>query len=163
MTVPPPLLLLLPPMRPLLRPLLRCSGLTVHVCAAEIIIFCNPNNPTGACATREQLQSLVNFALESTSFVNRRDMNAHSMLRTAHGVGSPASRLFTAARTHLMVVDDAAAAAAAAVAQTSRLLSTTQPTRRLFRTRTSRRRSLNAKAQSRCVNFSTCLGCCMGI
>jgi len=29
---------------------------------ADIIIFCNPNNPTGACANRSQLQKLVNFA-----------------------------------------------------------------------------------------------------
>jgi len=29
---------------------------------ADIIMFCNPNNPTGACATRAQLTQLVNFA-----------------------------------------------------------------------------------------------------
>jgi LL-diaminopimelate aminotransferase len=30
--------------------------------AADVIVFCNPNNPTGACATRAQLTQLVNFA-----------------------------------------------------------------------------------------------------
>jgi len=30
--------------------------------AADIIVFCNPNNPTGSCATRANLQKLVNFA-----------------------------------------------------------------------------------------------------
>ena len=29
-----------------------------------LIYFCSPNNPTGACATREQLKSLVDFANE---------------------------------------------------------------------------------------------------
>merc|ERR1711939_1303482 len=29
---------------------------------SDIIMFCNPNNPTGACATRAQLQQLVDFA-----------------------------------------------------------------------------------------------------
>jgi LL-diaminopimelate aminotransferase len=29
---------------------------------SDIIMFCNPNNPTGSCATRAQLQSLVDFA-----------------------------------------------------------------------------------------------------
>jgi len=28
----------------------------------DVIMFCNPNNPTGACATRAQLTELVNFA-----------------------------------------------------------------------------------------------------
>jgi len=28
----------------------------------DVIMFCNPNNPTGACATRAQLQTLVDFA-----------------------------------------------------------------------------------------------------
>jgi len=28
----------------------------------DVIMFCNPNNPTGACATRAQLQQLVDFA-----------------------------------------------------------------------------------------------------
>ncbi|EKX45254.1 hypothetical protein GUITHDRAFT_152780 [Guillardia theta CCMP2712] len=31
---------------------------------SDIIYFCNPNNPTGACATKPQLESLVNFAKE---------------------------------------------------------------------------------------------------
>ena len=35
----------------------------------DIIFFCNPNNPTGACATREQLQELVDFALKNGSIV----------------------------------------------------------------------------------------------
>jgi LL-diaminopimelate aminotransferase len=29
---------------------------------SDIIMFCNPNNPTGACATRKQLEDLVAFA-----------------------------------------------------------------------------------------------------
>jgi LL-diaminopimelate aminotransferase len=51
-------------------------GITYMPCSAEndffpdltaamdvdIIMFCNPNNPTGACATRAQLTQLVNFA-----------------------------------------------------------------------------------------------------
>ena len=32
---------------------------------SDIILFCNPNNPTGACASRVQLESLVAFALEN--------------------------------------------------------------------------------------------------
>lgn len=36
---------------------------------AKIIIFCNPNNPTGACATRDQLQSLVDFARENKQVI----------------------------------------------------------------------------------------------
>lgn len=51
-----------------LQPVPQECELIVHACLAEIIIFCNPNNPTGACATREQLQSLVDFARESASF-----------------------------------------------------------------------------------------------
>eukprot|EP01025_Chloroclados_australasicus_P006541 TRINITY_DN12101_c0_g1_i1.p2 TRINITY_DN12101_c0_g1~~TRINITY_DN12101_c0_g1_i1.p2 ORF type:complete len:472 (-),score=54.39 TRINITY_DN12101_c0_g1_i1:432-1658(-) len=30
----------------------------------DVLFFCSPNNPTGAAATREQLQKLVNFAKE---------------------------------------------------------------------------------------------------
>lgn len=36
---------------------------------ADIIYFCNPNNPTGACATEEQLQGLVNFANEHKKII----------------------------------------------------------------------------------------------
>ena len=32
-------------------------------------MFCNPNNPTGACATRAQLQSLVDFALANKQII----------------------------------------------------------------------------------------------
>lgn len=32
--------------------------------SSDIIYFCNPNNPTGACCNREQLTKLVNFAKE---------------------------------------------------------------------------------------------------
>lgn len=35
----------------------------------DLIFFCNPNNPTGACATREQLTELVNFALKNGSII----------------------------------------------------------------------------------------------
>ena len=35
----------------------------------DLIFFCNPNNPTGACATREQLQSLVDFAKANGSII----------------------------------------------------------------------------------------------
>ena len=30
--------------------------------ATDLIFFCNPNNPTGAAATRKQLEELVAFA-----------------------------------------------------------------------------------------------------
>ncbi len=35
----------------------------------DIIFFCNPNNPTGACATREQLTELVAFARKNGSII----------------------------------------------------------------------------------------------
>ena len=50
------------------------------VLVAEIIVFCNPNNPTGACATRAQLQSLVDFALESAL----RNRQSPQQCRAAH-------------------------------------------------------------------------------
>ena len=31
---------------------------------SDIIYFCNPNNPTGACANRDQVAKLVAFAKE---------------------------------------------------------------------------------------------------
>lgn len=31
----------------------------------DIIYFCNPNNPTGACATRAQLESLVKLCVDN--------------------------------------------------------------------------------------------------
>ena len=34
----------------------------VQVQATDLIFFCNPNNPTGAAATRKQLEELVAFA-----------------------------------------------------------------------------------------------------
>jgi hypothetical protein len=34
-----------------------------------VIVFCNPNNPTGACATRAQLESLVAFAIENKQVI----------------------------------------------------------------------------------------------
>jgi LL-diaminopimelate aminotransferase len=36
---------------------------------ADIIFFCNPNNPTGAAATKEQLKKLVDFAKENKSII----------------------------------------------------------------------------------------------
>jgi LL-diaminopimelate aminotransferase len=36
---------------------------------ADLIYFCSPNNPTGACASREQLERLVAFALERGSII----------------------------------------------------------------------------------------------
>ncbi|KAK9833832.1 hypothetical protein WJX74_007207 [Apatococcus lobatus] len=36
---------------------------------ADLIFFCSPNNPTGAAATREQLQQLVDFASANGSVV----------------------------------------------------------------------------------------------
>ena len=36
---------------------------------ADIIYFCSPNNPTGAAATREQLQELVDWANERGSII----------------------------------------------------------------------------------------------
>jgi LL-diaminopimelate aminotransferase len=35
----------------------------------DIIYFCSPNNPTGAAATREQLEKLVGWALENKSII----------------------------------------------------------------------------------------------
>ncbi|MDY6031979.1 MAG: LL-diaminopimelate aminotransferase [Treponemataceae bacterium] len=35
----------------------------------SIIYFCSPNNPTGKASTREQLQSLVNYAIEKECFI----------------------------------------------------------------------------------------------
>lgn len=35
----------------------------------DLIYFCSPNNPTGAAATRAQLQELVNFAKENRSII----------------------------------------------------------------------------------------------
>ena len=36
---------------------------------ADVIFFCSPNNPTGAVATKEQLQSLVEYARENRSII----------------------------------------------------------------------------------------------
>lgn len=36
---------------------------------AEIIYFCSPNNPTGAAASKEELESLVKFAKENGSII----------------------------------------------------------------------------------------------
>ncbi len=35
----------------------------------DLIYFCSPNNPTGAVATREQLKTLVDFALEKKAII----------------------------------------------------------------------------------------------
>ena len=35
----------------------------------DLIIFCSPNNPTGAVATRKQLENLVSFAKENKSII----------------------------------------------------------------------------------------------
>ena len=37
--------------------------------SADIIFFCSPNNPTGATATREQLEELVSFAIKNNSTI----------------------------------------------------------------------------------------------
>lgn len=37
--------------------------------AVDIIYFCNPNNPTGAAATRRQLEELVDFARKNQSII----------------------------------------------------------------------------------------------
>src|SRR3989338_7389088 len=36
---------------------------------ADIIFFCSPNNPTGAAATREQLQQIVSYARKNKSII----------------------------------------------------------------------------------------------
>jgi LL-diaminopimelate aminotransferase len=36
---------------------------------ADLIYFCSPNNPTGAVATRQQLEALVHFAKENRSII----------------------------------------------------------------------------------------------
>lgn len=37
--------------------------------ATDLIYFCSPNNPTGACATRRQLEELVGFARERGAII----------------------------------------------------------------------------------------------
>ncbi len=37
--------------------------------ATDLIYFCNPNNPTGAVSTKEQLKKLVDFALQKKSII----------------------------------------------------------------------------------------------
>nr|AKG25428.1 LL-diaminopimelate aminotransferase DapL [Hematodinium sp. SG-2015] len=41
----------------------------LNVPRTDLIFFCSPNNPTGACATRDQLTKLVNHALENNSII----------------------------------------------------------------------------------------------
>ena len=51
---------------------LRCTLLrsTAHLkCRADIIFFCSPNNPTGAAASKAQLESLVAFAKKNGSII----------------------------------------------------------------------------------------------
>jgi aspartate/methionine/tyrosine aminotransferase len=38
-------------------------------CVADLIFFCSPNNPTGAAATRAQLEELVAFAKKNGSII----------------------------------------------------------------------------------------------
>ncbi len=40
-----------------------------HTPRTDLIFFCSPNNPTGAVATRHQLQSLVDFARKNRSII----------------------------------------------------------------------------------------------
>ena len=37
--------------------------------AADIIYICSPNNPTGACYSKEQLQEWVDYALENKAVI----------------------------------------------------------------------------------------------
>jgi LL-diaminopimelate aminotransferase len=37
--------------------------------ATELLYFCSPNNPTGACATRKRLEELVAFALKTGAII----------------------------------------------------------------------------------------------
>ena len=41
----------------------------MQVKATDLIFFCNPNNPTGAAATRQQLEELVAFARKNGSIL----------------------------------------------------------------------------------------------
>ena len=41
----------------------------LQVKRTDLIFFCSPNNPTGAAATREQLQHLVAFARANGSII----------------------------------------------------------------------------------------------
>ena len=43
--------------------------IAVQVKATDLIFFCNPNNPTGAAATRQQLEELVAFARKNGSIL----------------------------------------------------------------------------------------------
>ena len=48
---------------------LRCFICHLQAKRTDIIFFCSPNNPTGAAATRQQLQQLVDFARANGSIV----------------------------------------------------------------------------------------------
>ncbi len=41
----------------------------MQVRRTDLIFFCNPNNPTGAAATRKQLEELVAFARKNGSII----------------------------------------------------------------------------------------------
>jgi aspartate/methionine/tyrosine aminotransferase len=43
--------------------------LHAQVAPTDLIFFCNPNNPTGAAATRRQLEELVAFARKHGSII----------------------------------------------------------------------------------------------
>jgi LL-diaminopimelate aminotransferase len=45
------------------------NGFFPELCRADVIYFCSPNNPTGAAATRAQLEELVAFAAENRSII----------------------------------------------------------------------------------------------
>lgn len=44
-------------------------AIALQVKPTDLIFFCNPNNPTGAAATRKQLEELVAFARKNGSIV----------------------------------------------------------------------------------------------
>ena len=44
-------------------------AVALQVKPTDLIFFCNPNNPTGAAATRKQLEELVAFARKNGSIV----------------------------------------------------------------------------------------------
>lgn len=54
---------------PILLPCTPDNDFFPDLRAADLIYFCSPNNPTGTVATKEQLQTLVEFALKNGSII----------------------------------------------------------------------------------------------
>lgn len=53
----------------ILRCIKSCLCSAPQVKPTDLIFFCSPNNPTGAAATRAQVQELVDFARANGSII----------------------------------------------------------------------------------------------